>query len=75
MGQALQDHTAAFLGPFLMNKPKTTLLDRDLTPGKFVQCTPITYLAVAPSNRKFYHLQGLVLDQASFHRLERMPPE
>lgn len=37
VGQNLQDHVAAYMGPFFINKQRAILLDRDLTPSAFVQ--------------------------------------
>lgn len=37
VGLNLQDHIAAYLGPFFIDKPRTLVLERDLTPSAFVQ--------------------------------------
>ncbi|XP_021953171.2 glucose dehydrogenase [FAD, quinone] [Folsomia candida] len=36
VGHGLQDHIGAYLGPFFIDKPRTLALERDLTPGAFV---------------------------------------
>jgi len=36
VGNNLQDHIAVYLGPTFIDPPKTTFLDRDITPGAFV---------------------------------------
>lgn len=38
VGHGLQDHIGAYLGPFFIDKPRTLALERDLTPGAFVNC-------------------------------------
>ncbi|CAL8094312.1 unnamed protein product [Orchesella dallaii] len=37
VGENLQDHIAVYLSPFLMNVPRATFLDRDITPSSFVK--------------------------------------
>ncbi|ODM90311.1 Glucose dehydrogenase [FAD, quinone] [Orchesella cincta] len=37
VGQNLQDHIGAYMGPFFIDKPRAVALERDLTPSAFVQ--------------------------------------
>ncbi|ODN03625.1 Glucose dehydrogenase [FAD, quinone] [Orchesella cincta] len=37
VGENLQDHIAVYLSPFLMQVPRATFLDRDITPSSFVK--------------------------------------
>lgn len=37
MGRNLQDHIGVYLSPFLINQPRATFVDRDITPAAFVK--------------------------------------
>ncbi|CAL8128032.1 unnamed protein product [Orchesella dallaii] len=37
VGENLQNHIAAYMGPFFIDKPRAIALERDLTPSAFVQ--------------------------------------